>query len=212
MQGGQTGSGDAQWRKLADSVQEMGPKDKPGNLVGFSRCDTKFRKTLKSIVTSHLGIKEDTAKYDVYITSRESSKVLATGIDRVVSGDGGVYMEALKEMLTAEVTSRNVSVKVHSYFNMHYIDGVGIYLQKRRVHDRKNPPRSCQVRGGDTNRKEGYADYLVDRWYFDPDQTVVSVKGVVYTPFNSKLGRYHLMQELFTASMKMTENGGVGKV
>jgi hypothetical protein len=171
-----------------------------------------FRKTLKSIVNSHLGIKEGTAKYDVYISSRNSSKVLATGIDRVVIGDGGVYMEALTEMLTPEAKGRSVSVKKHSYFDMYYVDGVGIYWQKRRVNDRKNPPRYCQVRGGNTNRKEGYADYMVDRWYFDPDQTVVSVKGQIFTPFNKKLGRYHLMQDLFTASMKMTESGGAGRV
>ena len=104
-----------------------------------------------------------------------TGEIIAKEYKRIVFGDHGPYIEFEKEMIEWE----NVRMdKKRKYMKNRYYDAwytrdeqVMIYDQKRNVENKPNPPRgrwSVYM-----NRKKGYADYKIGKYYISPEQVEI---------------------------------------
>jgi hypothetical protein len=119
--------------------------------------------------TTELGLKEF-GEPDGVLCDRDGV-VLATGYRRIVFGDHGPYME----LTTAQVMWNNFPFFRHNDAKYAYFDKcissgseeVQLYLQKRTVSDKPNPPPGKY--SVNNNRPEGYADYRPGMCYLRVD-------------------------------------------
>jgi hypothetical protein len=98
--------------------------------------------------------------------------LIAQGYLRIVYGDHGPYIEFSKDHIAwdnLECERDNVG-----YYNKWYsrIGRVLVYEQLRSVRLLSNPPAGKYSFKG--NRKEGYADYRVGRYYVSPYDVMIS--------------------------------------
>lgn len=100
-----------------------------------------------------------------FFTSRGT--LVAKGYIRVVYGDHGAYLEFLQSQLVWEGWERE-RAGVGYYDKWYAKDGsrLMLYDQRRTVEGLPNPPAGPRSFKGD--RKEGYADYRVGRYYLSP--------------------------------------------
>ncbi|MGH3597688.1 MAG: hypothetical protein ACRDUT_17305, partial [Mycobacterium sp.] len=136
-----------------------------------SQADTPFRKKMKTLVENFFSINEHgTQEIEIRQRGREE-RVLARRVTGVVYGDGGPYIECEQDDL--EIDNFPIS-EHHFYFNQLFTSDrkVKVYIQKRTVSDRPNPPHSATYRDPQ-NRPTGYADYKIGKAYFNPDEIVV---------------------------------------
>jgi hypothetical protein len=119
--------------------------------------------------TTELGLKEF-GEPDGVLCDRDGV-VLATGYRRIVFGDHGPYME----LTTEQVMWNNFPFFRHNGAKYAYFDKcissgseqVQLYLQKRTVADKPNPPPGKY--SVNNNRPEGYADYRPGMCYLRVD-------------------------------------------
>jgi len=126
--------------------------------------------------TKELGLKEF-GEPDGVLCDRDGV-VLATGYRRIVFGDHGPYMELTNEqvMWNNFPFFRHNDAK-YAYFDKCISSGseqVQLYLQKRTVADKPNPPPGKY--SVNNNRPEGYADYRPGYFYFAADSMLISVE------------------------------------
>jgi len=98
--------------------------------------------------------------------SRKGTPV-AKGYIRLVYGDHGAYVELLKEHVLWDAWERE-RAGVGYYDKWYAKDGsrLMLYDQRKTVEGLPNPPAGPRSFKGD--RKEGYADYRVGRYYLSP--------------------------------------------
>jgi len=101
-----------------------------------------------------------------FLFKSKDGALIAQGYVRVVYGDGGPYIELMKDQVAwenLECERRDVG-----YFNKWYTKTgrIMVYEQLRTVGNLPNPPAGKLSFNG--NRKEGYADYRVGRVYVSP--------------------------------------------
>jgi len=119
--------------------------------------------------TAELGLQEF-GEPDGVLCDRDGV-VLATGYNRIVFGDHGPYME----LTTEQVMWNNFpffryNAAKYAYFDKCISSGseqVQLYLQKRTVADKPNPPPGKY--SVNNNRPEGYADYRPGMCYLRVD-------------------------------------------
>jgi hypothetical protein len=99
--------------------------------------------------------------------------LVAKGYLRVVYGDHGAYLELLKEQVLWDAWERE-RVRIGYYDKWYARDGsrLMLYDQRKTVEDLPNPPAGPRSFKGD--RKEGYADYRVGRYYLSPYEVTMS--------------------------------------
>jgi hypothetical protein len=94
--------------------------------------------------------------------------LIAIGYVRIVYGDHGPYVEFEKSNFVVDLVPKfGGSCPLDAYYEwMTVKDGsdIKVYRQLREVRNLPNPP-SPGFRG---NRVEGYADYLVGKYYINP--------------------------------------------
>lgn len=110
---------------------------------------------------------------DVYFLSIFNT-LLCKGFNRIVFGDHGPYIEFLKEHIIFDnwISKRNGI----GYYDKYYpIDNSSIllYAQRKDVSNLPNPPKGKYSFNG--NRKEGYADYIVGRYYISPYEPKLTI-------------------------------------
>ena len=93
--------------------------------------------------------------------------VICIGYNRIVFGDHGPYIEFLDENILPDYWHCERS-NIGYYDKYYPIDksSILLYGQRASVKDLPNPPKGPRSFNG--NRKEGYADYIVGRYYISP--------------------------------------------
>ena len=93
--------------------------------------------------------------------------LVARGYARIVYGDHGAYLELLHDQVVWDAWERE-RLGVGYYDKWYTKDGsrLMLYDQRKTVADLPNPPAGKHSFKG--NRKEGYADYRVGRYYLSP--------------------------------------------
>ena len=108
-----------------------------------------------------------------FIFKTKLGSLIAQGYLRIVYGDHGPYIEFLRD----QVILKNLECERDSvgYYNKWYsrIGRVLVYEQLHLVRCLPNPPAGKRSYRG--NRKEGYADYRVGRFYVSPYDLIISV-------------------------------------
>jgi hypothetical protein len=119
----------------------------------------------KAELESLSDLKED-GRPDIEFLTKDKKIPLAHGYIRIVYGDHSPYIELLKDQIYWKFWNC-VRLDIGYYNIWNPIDGsnVTLYDQRVLVTNLKNPPKGPRSFKG--NRKEGYADYRVDRLY-DP--------------------------------------------
>lgn len=95
------------------------------------------------------------------------STLVAKGYIRVVYGDHGAYLELLHGQVVWDAWERE-RAGIGYYDKWYAKDGsrLMLYDQRKTVEGLPNPPAGQRSFKGD--RKEGYADYRVGRYYLSP--------------------------------------------
>ena len=113
--------------------------------------------------------------------------IICEGYNRIVFGDHGPYIEFLKENIYFDnwICKR----KGTGYYDKYYpIDKTNIllYAQRKDVKNLPNPPKGKRSFQG--NRKEGYADYVVGRYYISPYEPQLIINGIcIMQPIENNL-------------------------
>lgn len=125
----------------------------------------------KRLAQQHPLLTEQGKNVDIVL---KDGSILATSYDRVVFGDHGPYIEMNEDQINLEAVPIETKKGPRAYYNeLRSKDGsTMVYYQKKTVADRPNPPRGKY--SVNLNRKEGYADYKVGKYYVSPDD----IKGV----------------------------------
>lgn len=120
----------------------------------------------KKKVEEELGLKEFGDETTEFYTTKFTK--IFVGYDRIVYGDHGPYVEFDPRHLVGKIVNKfPTKVPEGSYYEWKTVldySGIKIYWQLRDVKNLKNPPKG----GYRGNRKEGYADYLPEKYYVDP--------------------------------------------
>jgi len=109
----------------------------------------------------------------------ESGNLLAAGYERMVYGDHGPYIEFCSYDINWTETgfcSQGREKRTFRYYDEMYneTNTIKLYCQLRDVKDQPNPPPGP----GSTrnNRPDGYADYVVGRFYLSPCSKYLKIK------------------------------------
>ena len=120
----------------------------------------------KQELLNEMTLSEDGNDSTNFLTKKDL--LLCSGYNRIVYGDHGPYIEFNKDQVNFD--SWNTTRSGYGYYNKLYpIDETDIlmYHQRKTVAGLPNPPPKNR-RGFDGNRKEGYADYKVGKYYISP--------------------------------------------
>lgn len=104
---------------------------------------------------------------DETIFQTSNNLILCIGYNRIVFGDHGPYLEFEKENVIFDnwiCKRKNIG-----YYDKYYPTdktSILLYAQRSTVNNLPNPPKGSRSFEG--NRKEGYADYIVGRYYISP--------------------------------------------
>lgn len=100
----------------------------------------------------------------------------ALGYDRIVYGDHGPYLEFSSHQICWSSFPNFVEKPPASYYDECYtVDGLTmLYAQKRHVTKKPNPPSGAWSVAN--NRSEGYANYLVGKYYLACEADTVAVQ------------------------------------
>lgn len=117
-----------------------------------------------------------------------NAKIICLGYNRIVFGDHGPYIEFLKEHVILD--QWKCHRKGIGYYDKYYpIDKshILLYAQRKDVKNLPNPPKGKRSFNG--NRKEGYADYVIGRYYISPYERDLLIlnRGKIINKFESSL-------------------------
>mmetsp|Transcript_50241 Transcript_50241/g.162655 ORF Transcript_50241/g.162655 Transcript_50241/m.162655 type:complete len:417 (-) Transcript_50241:238-1488(-) len=137
--------------------------------VASSTADSSNRMRDKRKVEAKLKLPEFGDECTVFCDARDGRRV-AVGYLRVVYGDHGAYVECRPEQVIWEgFELRNTTAEYYDLYKSVPPGRAQVYLQKRTVSDRPNPPQGRDSKQHD--RPQGYADY-------QPGLVYISVKQV----------------------------------
>eukprot|EP00439_Symbiodinium_sp_Y106_P079260 s600_g17.t4 len=142
----------------------------------------------KSRVENSLGLAEfGDAWTEFYSTT--SGLPIGRGYDRVVYGDHGPYVEFSAHQLCWSTFPAFVDKPEMSFFDEYYTaDGLTmLYAQKRTVVNKPNPPNGPW--SAQNNRPEGYANYLIGKFYLACEPDVITVNRPSTKPRRKKKGK-----------------------
>lgn len=92
---------------------------------------------------------------------------LCRGYDRIVFGDHGPYIEFNKrQVMLDNWTCTRIGVGYYDQYYPKNETSILLYAQRRDVSNLPNPPKGKRSYMG--NRQEGYADYVVGKFYISP--------------------------------------------
>lgn len=129
----------------------------------------------KRRVEATLGLPEFGNSCTEFYAARSNNLLIARGYDRVVYGDHGPYVEFSVNHVISEAFP-NIMVKPPSsyYDECFTADGeTMLYAQKRTVKKKPNPPKGRWSVAN--NCREGYANYLVGKFYMSCDADTLTV-------------------------------------
>lgn len=142
--------------------------------------------------------------------------LLAVGYRRILLGDHGPYFELERSQVVLENFAAETPKQLVHYVERYSHEGAKLYEQTRTVADRPNPPKEGRYWHAN-NRAEGYADYVVGRYYLSCDQVRVT-EGPALGPGGTAreilldheqlkdLHRDALQRRLLQASTNSTDN------
>eukprot|EP00419_Tripos_fusus_P065742 CAMPEP_0172910750 /NCGR_PEP_ID=MMETSP1075-20121228/185229_1 /TAXON_ID=2916 /ORGANISM="Ceratium fusus, Strain PA161109" /LENGTH=172 /DNA_ID=CAMNT_0013768933 /DNA_START=76 /DNA_END=590 /DNA_ORIENTATION=- len=148
-----------------DPLEEEFSPDLPASTAD---CWNRLRD--KAIVERELGLPEAGITVDLFAAS-SPDVLVARGYRRIVYGDHGPYIEFEPSQIVWSSLPHVILKPDHAYYDEYHSEGgfVQLYLQKRPVAGKKNPPPG----GVPRNREEGYADYQVGMCYIAPSMITV---------------------------------------
>ena len=151
-------------RKVNRNSEQPNQTRNPRNHENVTQVDSTFRRNQRDEVLSELKLTEypNPQNQTPLIYIRDTNIQLSHGYERICYGDGGAYIEMDPGSITAVLTNTYSG----NYYHLYSSDqsNAQIYLQRRTVEDRPNPPRSLVTRD-ERNRPGGYADYRIGRAY-----------------------------------------------
>lgn len=142
------------------------------------RSSTAFlpnRESDKRRVEETLGLSEFGDNSTQFYAARSGLVPVGVGYDRIVYGDHGPYVELSTHHICWQTFPNFVEKPACSFFDECWTaDGhTMLYAQKRPVTNKPNPP------AGDwavqNNRREGYANYLIGKFYLACEADVIGV-------------------------------------
>ncbi|CAK8992128.1 Polyphosphoinositide phosphatase [Durusdinium trenchii] len=127
-----------------------------------------------SRVENSLGLAEFGDAWTEFYSSINGLPV-ARGYDRIVYGDHGPYVEFSSHQLCWSTFPVFVEKPEMSFFDEYYtLEGsTMLYAQKRTVVNKPNPP--CGPWSAQNNRPEGYANYLIGKFYLACEPNVITI-------------------------------------
>mmetsp|Transcript_104172 Transcript_104172/g.127277 ORF Transcript_104172/g.127277 Transcript_104172/m.127277 type:complete len:505 (+) Transcript_104172:3-1517(+) len=140
-------------------------------------CDTKNRRNnrmhvRKKYYLPELGYNNSNIKF---YNSNNSDELIGMNYNRILYGDHGPYIEFNKEHINWNSFKHNIKNKGDSvaYYNEYYTSdkNVKLYEQLKTVRDQPNPPKGKY--SVNNNRSNGYADYIVGKYYISPDNIII---------------------------------------
>jgi hypothetical protein len=99
--------------------------------------------------------------------SSHKDNILCCGYNRIVFGDHGPYIEFSENHINLD--NWKIERSGYGYYDKFYPKDescILMYRQRKTVRNLKNPPKSSRSFNG--NREEGYADYIVGKYYISP--------------------------------------------
>ena len=133
------------------------------------------RQEEKEIIERETDLVEDGSPDMLFFSLRDT--LVATGYIRVVYGDHGAYLEFVRAQIEWEAWERERR-GIGYYDKWYTADGsrLMLYDQRKTVECLPNPPAGPRSFRG--NRKEGYADYRVGRYYLSPYEVTLRNKHI----------------------------------
>ena len=121
--------------------------------------------------------------------STNSGLPIGRGYDRVVYGDHGPYVEFSAHQLCWPTFPAFMEKPEMSFFDEYYTaDGATmLYAQKRTVVNKPNPPNGPW--SAQNNRPEGYANYLIGKFYLACEPDIITVSRPSTKPRRKKRGK-----------------------
>ena len=150
----------------------------------------------RSRVENSLGLAEfGDALTEFYSTS--SGLPVGRGYDRIVYGDHGPYVEFSAHQLCWSTFPGFVEKPEMSFFDEYYTaDGLTmLYAQKRTVVNKPNPPSGPW--SAQNNRPEGYANYLIGKFYLACEPDIITVSRTAIKARRKKRGKGATSAEAF---------------
>eukprot|EP00434_Breviolum_minutum_P028278 symbB.v1.2.025017.t1/scaffold2407.1/size80004/3 len=128
----------------------------------------------KSRVENNVGLAEFGDAWTEFYSSVDGLPI-ARGYDRIVYGDHGPYVEFSNHQLCWSTFPVFVEKPEMSFFDEYYtVEGsTMLYAQKRTVVNKPNPPSGPW--SAQNNRPEGYANYLIGKFYLACEPNVITV-------------------------------------
>eukprot|EP00933_Yihiella_yeosuensis_P021438 TRINITY_DN16951_c2_g1_i1.p1 TRINITY_DN16951_c2_g1~~TRINITY_DN16951_c2_g1_i1.p1 ORF type:complete len:374 (+),score=41.08 TRINITY_DN16951_c2_g1_i1:96-1124(+) len=131
----------------------------------------------KNRVESALGLSEFGDSATEFYSVRCGGLPIGLGYDRIVYGDHGPYVEFSSHQICWSTFPTFLKKPEMSYYDEYYtVDGsTMLYAQKRSVANKPNPPGGQW--SAQNNRPEGYANYLIGKFYLSAEPDCISVKA-----------------------------------
>ena len=145
------------------------------------------------------GFSEEGSKdIDIYTAPNKKgdSFRICRGYRRVIYGDHGPYLELDKDDVEWE-KFRVVRKQSHAYYDLAYTaqGNAKLYIQKRGVKHKPNPPPDGRLRTVRNNCREGYADYQPGCIYIDAFSVIPMI-----SPIARNNDKAHVKKEASQAS------------
>jgi len=131
----------------------------------------------KMRVETSLGLSEFGDPVTEFYAAKSGLMPVALGYERIVYGDHGPYVEFSSHQICWSTFPNFFEKPEFSYYDECYTaDGLTmLYAQKRHVMGKPNPPQSGDW-SHSNNRPEGYANYLVGRFYIAAEVGAIAVR------------------------------------
>lgn len=123
----------------------------------------------KKLLESTYGFPEFGSRLPLLLKS--NLVVFSYGYERIVYGDHGPYIEFLGTEIALKLINKFRNNKPYVYYIwMHPVlyPDVKVYFQMKTVANLRNAPAREDGKPHRFNRTEGYADYIVGRYYVSP--------------------------------------------
>lgn len=166
--------------ELADAAALA--KTSPEERKFISTATYPNRRKDKEDIEKFKGFNEEGSKdIDIHTSPSKDYKTtrICRGYRRVVYVDHGLYLELYKDDIEWD-QFRLVRKPSHSYYDLAYTSGgnAKLYLQKRGVKHKPNPPSDGRIRIVRNHCREGYADYQQGLVYIDACSVVLMMSPI----------------------------------
>lgn len=130
----------------------------------------------KSRVENFLGLSEFGDAFTEFYSVKQDLLPVAMGYDRIVYGDHGPYVEFSSHQIYWSTFPTFLEKPAMSFFDEYYTaNGLSmLYAQKRSVVNKPNPPSGPW--SSQNNRPEGYANYLIGKFYLACEPDTIAVR------------------------------------